>query len=111
MSETRQRLAAGEPRVAAARAATARIAPLVLAAGLLIAGGALSLLAGEMQFFRVFGPGLAVTALVVTLVCVTLVPALMALARAVALRPAATRPPTARSRRWTPCRRRDASRA
>ena len=41
--------------------------------------GALSLLAGEMQFFRVFGPGLAVAALVVTLVCVTLVPALMAL--------------------------------
>ena len=79
MSETRQRLRRGEPRVAAARAATARIAPLVLAAGLLIAGGALSLLAGTMQFFRVFGPGLAVTAVVVTLVCVTLVPALMAL--------------------------------
>jgi RND superfamily putative drug exporter len=79
MSEMRQRLRGGEPRVAAARAATARIAPLVFAAGLLIAGGALALLAGKMQFFRVFGPGLAVTALVVTLVCVTLVPALMAL--------------------------------
>lgn len=79
MAETRQRLRHGESRVAAARTATARIAPLVLAAGLLVAGGALALLAGDMQFFRVFGPGLAVTALVVTLVCVTLVPALMAL--------------------------------
>ena len=66
-------------RLPAARAATARIAPLVLIAGLLVAGGALSLLAGEMQFFRVFGPALALSALVVTLVCVTLVPALLAL--------------------------------
>ena len=48
-------------------------------AGLLVAAGALSLLAGEMEFFRVFGPGSRVAALVVTLVCVTLVPALMAL--------------------------------
>ena len=32
---------------------------------------------GRCSFFRVFGPGLAVAALVVTLVCVTLVPALM----------------------------------
>jgi RND superfamily putative drug exporter len=79
MSETRQRLRRGEPRLVAARGAAARIAPLVLAAGILIAGGALALLAGKMQFFRVFGPGLAVTALVVTLVCVTLVPALMAM--------------------------------
>jgi RND superfamily putative drug exporter len=79
MSETRRHLRRGEPRVVAARRATVRIAPLVLAAGVLIAGGAVSLLAGEMEFFRVFGPGLAVTALVVTLVCVTLVPALMAL--------------------------------
>ncbi len=79
MSETRRRLAAGDTRTAAARAATARIAPLVLIAGLLVAGGAVSLLAGEMQFFRVFGPALALSALVVTLVCVTLVPALLAL--------------------------------
>ena len=42
MSETRQRLRAGESRVVAARAATARIAPLVLAAGMLVAGGALA---------------------------------------------------------------------
>jgi RND superfamily putative drug exporter len=79
MSETRRRLALGEPRVVAARGATARIAPLVLVAGVLVAGGAVSLLAGRMQFFRVFGPGLAIAALVVTVVSVTLVPALMGL--------------------------------
>jgi putative drug exporter of the RND superfamily len=79
MDDTRRRLADGVPRVVAAREATARIAPIVLAAGVLVAGGAVSLMAGTMQFFRVFGPGLAVCALVVTLVCVTLVPALLAL--------------------------------
>ena len=79
MSETHRRLQQGESRVIAARRATARIAPLVFAAGLLVAAGAASLLAGKMQFFRIFGPGLAVTALVVTVVCLTLVPALMAI--------------------------------
>jgi RND superfamily putative drug exporter len=79
MSETRRRLIAGDDRIPAARAATARIAPLVLLAGALVAGGAVCLLAGEMQFFRVFGPALALSALVVTLVCVTLVPALLGL--------------------------------
>jgi RND superfamily putative drug exporter len=79
LSETRRRLLRGEPRVPAARRVTARIAPIVLTAGTLVAGGAASLLAGHMQFFRVFGPGLAIAAIVVTLVCATLVPAVMAL--------------------------------
>lgn len=79
LSETRRGLQAGTARIPTARAATRRIAPIVLTAGVLVAGCAISLLAGELQFFRVFGPGLAVAALVVTLVCVTLVPALMAL--------------------------------
>jgi RND superfamily putative drug exporter len=79
LSETRRSLREGVQRVPAARAATRRIAPIVLTAGVLVAGGAMSLLAGELQFFRVFGPGLAVAALVVTLVCVTLVPALIGL--------------------------------
>jgi putative drug exporter of the RND superfamily len=77
MAETRRRLRQGASRVEAARAATARVAPLVFAAGVLVAAGALSLLAGDLRFFRVFGPGLAVAALVVTLVCLTLVPAVM----------------------------------
>jgi RND superfamily putative drug exporter len=79
LSETRRALLEGRPKLEAARLATARIAPIVLTAGVLVAGCAASLLAGESQFFRVFGPGLAVSALIVTFVCVTLVPALMAL--------------------------------
>ena len=77
MAETRRRLRHGATRTEAARWATARVAPLVFAAGTLVIAGALSLLAGKLHFFRVFGPGLAVAALVVTLVCLTLVPALM----------------------------------
>ena len=79
LSEARRALRQGDARVPAARRATRRIAPIVLTAGVLVAGGAASLLAGELQFFRVFGPGLAVSALLVTLVCVTLVPALIGL--------------------------------
>ena len=80
MSDAKRRLARGEPRLVAARGATVRIVPIVLTAGVLVAGGAASLLAGKLEFFRVFGPGLAVSALVVTLVCITLVPALIGLA-------------------------------
>ncbi len=79
MAECRLRLAEGDDRIAAARDATARIAPIVLVAGTLVAAGAASLLAGSMEFFQVFGPGLALCALVVTVVCVTLVPALLGL--------------------------------
>ena len=79
LSETRRSLLTGLERLPAARQATARIAPIVLTAGVLVAGGALALLAGDMQFFRAFGPGLALSALVVTLVSVTLVPALVAI--------------------------------
>jgi RND superfamily putative drug exporter len=78
MAETRRRLRHGASRLEAARAATARVGPLVFAAGTLVVAGALSLLAGQLHFFRVFGPGLAVAAAVVTVVCVTLVPAVMA---------------------------------
>lgn len=80
MAETRRSLRRGAPRLVAAREAVARVAPLVLAAGLLVAGGVLSLLAAKLHFFRVFGPGLAVAALTVTLVSVTLVPAIVAVA-------------------------------
>ncbi len=79
LSETRRALREGKSRLDAARQATARIAPIVLTAGVLVAGCSAALLAGESQFFRVFGPGLAISALIVTFVCVTLVPALMAL--------------------------------
>ena len=79
MSEARRRLRRGEPRLLAARRTTARIAPIVFAAGILVAGGTIALMAGRMEFFRVFGPGLAASALAVTLVCVTFVPAVLVL--------------------------------
>ncbi|HWT26089.1 MAG TPA: MMPL family transporter, partial [Solirubrobacteraceae bacterium] len=56
MSDARRRLARGEQRVSAARGATVRIVPIVLTAGVLVAAGAASLLAGKLEFFRVFGP-------------------------------------------------------
>ncbi|MFL5844229.1 MAG: MMPL family transporter [Solirubrobacteraceae bacterium] len=79
MAEARRRLLLGETRVEAARAATARVAPTVLAAGLIVAACSAALLAGKLEFFRVFGPGLALCALVVTAVALTLLPALLGL--------------------------------
>lgn len=79
MAEARRRLVRGDPRVVAARHATARIMPIVVVAGVLVTAGAASLLAGRMTFFRVFGPGLALCAVVVTIISITLVPAMIGL--------------------------------
>ena len=79
MSETRRRLRRGDSRLVAARAATARIAPLVLAAGFLVAAGARRCWPARWSSSASSAPASRSTALVVTLVCVTLVPALMAL--------------------------------
>jgi RND superfamily putative drug exporter len=75
----RERLNAGESRLDAAQAATAEYLPIVVTAGLIVAGGTLSLVAGELEFFRAFGPGMALTVLVALGIAVTLVPALMAI--------------------------------
>jgi putative drug exporter of the RND superfamily len=79
MAEARRRLVRGDSRVVAARHATARIMPIVVVAGVLVTAGAASLLAGRMAFFQVFGPGLALCAVVVTLISITLVPAVIGL--------------------------------
>ena len=79
MAEAKRRLAQGEARLPAVRYATARITPVVLTAGVIVAVGAASLVAGRMEFFRAFGPGLALSALVVTAVSITFVPAVLAL--------------------------------
>ncbi len=79
MSETRRRLRLGEPRLDAARAATARTTPMVLTAGFIVAAGTGALVVGKLGFFRAFGPGLAATTLIALLVSVTLVPALIGL--------------------------------
>ena len=75
----RERLNAGDTRLGAAQTATAEYLPIVVTAGLIVAGGTLSLVAGELEFFRAFGPGMALTVLVALGVAVTLVPALMAI--------------------------------
>ena len=74
-----QRLDSGEPRLEAAHNATAEYLPIVLTAGLIVAGGTASLVAGELEFFRAFGPGMALTVLVALAIAITLVPALMAI--------------------------------
>jgi putative drug exporter of the RND superfamily len=79
LSGMRRALREGEPRPTAARTAVAGTAPLVFTAGLIVTAGTGALLAGELGFFRAFGPGLALTALVSMLVAATLVPALLAI--------------------------------
>ncbi len=79
LSGMRRRVRQGEPRVAAARATVVEVAPIVFTAGLIVAAGTAALVAGKLDFFRAFGPGLAVTTLISMVVSITLVPALIAL--------------------------------
>lgn len=80
LAEARRRAQAGASRLDAARGAVARVGPTVLTAGLIVAACSAALLVGRLDFFRVFGPGLALCALVVTAVSATLAPALLAIA-------------------------------
>jgi putative drug exporter of the RND superfamily len=75
----RRRLLEGLDRVEAARTATIRVTPIVATAGLIVVAGTAALLVGELEFFRAFGPALALTAAISLVVSVTLVPALLAL--------------------------------
>lgn len=77
LSGMRRRLLAGERRVEAAVGATAQSLAIVVTAGLVVAAGAASLLAGRLEFFRAFGPGASLTVLVSLLVSITLIPALL----------------------------------
>ena len=75
----RERLSAGEERLDAARNATAEYLPIVLTAGLIVAGGTAALVVGSLDFFRAFGPGMALTVLISLFVAITFVPAAMAI--------------------------------
>lgn len=79
LSGMRRSLLEGRSSVEAARAATIRVTPIVATAGLIIVAGTASLLVGDLDFFRAFGPGLALTAAVALLVSITLIPALLAI--------------------------------
>lgn len=79
LSSMRRRLRQGEPTTRAARGAVAEVAPIVFTAGMIVAAGTAALIAGKLEFFRAFGPGLALTTLISMVVAITLVPALIAL--------------------------------
>jgi RND superfamily putative drug exporter len=78
-SGARPLLAAGEDRKEAARQTTVLYGPIVLTAGLVVAAGTASLLAGTLGFLRAFGPGMAITVLIGLAVAITLIPALLAI--------------------------------
>jgi RND superfamily putative drug exporter len=87
LSGMRRRLTTGEPPVEAAIGATGQFLPIVATAGLIVACGAAALLAGQLEFFRAFGPGTALTVIVSLAVSLTLVPALMAIGGRAIFRP------------------------
>ncbi|UTI63031.1 MMPL family transporter [Paraconexibacter antarcticus] len=72
-------LGAGGERLAAARTTTAQMSPIILVAGITVIAGTASLLAAQLEFLRVFGPGLAASVLVGVLVATTFVPACLAI--------------------------------
>ena len=76
----RRRLAAGARRFDAADETTRDNLPIVLTAGLIVALGSLSLVAGHLAVFRSFGPGMALTVVITLAVALTFLPALLALA-------------------------------
>ncbi len=79
MSRCRALLADGADRLDAAREATRQMSPIVLVAGVTVIGATTTLLAAQLEFLRVFGPGLAVSVLIALAVSVTFVPAALAL--------------------------------
>jgi putative drug exporter of the RND superfamily len=75
----RRRLAQGERRIAAADATARENLPIILTAGLIVALGSLSLVAGRLDVFRSFGPGMALTVAVTLAVVTTFTPGVLAL--------------------------------
>jgi RND superfamily putative drug exporter len=83
----RARLAGGVPRVRAARLATAEFAPIIAAAGVIVAAASASLAVARTQLLSAFGPGLALTVLTAMVTSMTLGPALMAIFGGLLFRP------------------------
>jgi putative drug exporter of the RND superfamily len=79
LSAMKRSLLQGNSPVKSARAATIRVTPIVATAGLIVVAGTAALLVGQLDFFRAFGPGLALTAAVALVVSITLVPATLAI--------------------------------
>ena len=79
LSACRRELAHGTPRLEAARRSCTAVAPIVATAGLIVVTGTAALVVGELEFFRAFGPALALTAAISLAVSITFVPASLAL--------------------------------
>ena len=79
LSACRRELAAGATRLEAARRSCTAVAPIVATAGLIVVAGTFALVVGELEFFRAFGPALALTAAVALAVSITFVPAALGL--------------------------------
>ena len=69
------------------RVATAEVAPIILAAGVIVAAAAASLAVARAKLLSAFGPGLALTVLTAMAVSMTLGPALMAIFGGLLFRP------------------------
>jgi RND superfamily putative drug exporter len=82
--ELRRGMSPGEALVRA----TAGVTPIVVVAALVVAAGTATLVVSRLDFFRVLGPGLAITVLSGLIVSVTLLPALLAALGRAALWPA-----------------------
>ena len=95
----RSRLAEGASRLQAVRDSTAESAPIVFAAGLIVAAGTGALVVARGGLLRAFGPGLAATVLVSMVVSLTLMPALLGVFGGLMFRRITPgRPPGSRSR-------------
>ena len=98
LAGTRARLAAGVPRARAAWWTAAQYTPIIATAGLIVALGSATILVSSLDFFRVFGPGLALTVLVGLIVAITLVPAMLGILGRAAFWPAGLEPTPGRAR-------------
>jgi RND superfamily putative drug exporter len=101
LTGVRRRLAEGASRLQAAQLTMEENVPIVLTAGLIVALGALTLLAGRLAVFRSFGPGMTLTVAVTLAVALTFVPAVLALGGPLVFRPSlAPRSRSMRRRAW-----------
>ena len=87
----RSRLAEGLPRLQAARRTTAEYLPIILTAGLVVAGGIAALTVASVGTLAAFGPALALTVVTAMAVALTLTPALIAIFGSLLFRPGPAR--------------------
>lgn len=79
VSSYRNRLAAGEESREAVTRVAAELLPVVLTAGLMIAGATLTLLLSGVRFLTAFGPGMSVAVSIGVAVALTFIPATLAI--------------------------------